>query len=175
MIYWKSSMLTDSIYELIIHWHVRSRKKKKKKNMTQWVVVDELISSTAIRSSAKIRGIIISSYWGINSDEINRNKPLDWIIIGKFTYNNTHYILTILEISLYLPLLRKNFKIPQLQVFSKLLSLLKRFVNSHYNNELQSSVIHNMDENEYKYNKKYSNPETQKENKHPWSDADSQR
>lgn len=64
-------------------------KKKKKKNMTQWVVVDELISSTAIRSSAKIRGIIISSYSGINSDEINRNKPLDWIIIGKFTYNNT--------------------------------------------------------------------------------------
>lgn len=64
-------------------------KKKKKKNMTQWVVVDELISSTAIRWSAKIRGIIISSYWRINSDEINRNKPLDWIIIGKFTYNNT--------------------------------------------------------------------------------------
>lgn len=65
-------------------------KKKKKKNMTQWVVVDELISSTAIRSSAKIRGIIISSYSDeINSDEINRNKPLDWIIIGKFTYNNT--------------------------------------------------------------------------------------
>lgn len=23
-------MLTDSIYELIIHWHVRSRKKKEK-------------------------------------------------------------------------------------------------------------------------------------------------
>lgn len=78
-----------SDYELIIHWHVRSRKKKKKKNMTQWVVVDELISSTAIRSSAKIRGIIISSYSGINSDEINRNKPLDWIIIVKFTYYNT--------------------------------------------------------------------------------------
>lgn len=69
--YWKSSSmlrLSTRVGLSYRHWahhssiRVRSpliAKKKKKRNTTRWVVVDELISSAAIRSSAKIRGSLL--------------------------------------------------------------------------------------------------------------------